>query len=152
MTTETQTLADVKKATAVKLALTSKGYKATVKADTPLEAIKLAQDAHMEMVALRETGSHPDNRKGFPVLVIEQPTQEGSPDSYLLSHGGGDCVPFDPSQDLNEDYTVKIELELNSKGIGWTVSVKAASAAAGVAMIAYVEQALADRFPGGGAA
>jgi hypothetical protein len=152
MTTETQTLADVKKATAVKLSLTSKGYKATVKGSTPVEALALAQEAHLQMVVLRETGSNPENRKGFPILVVEHGTGEGAPTLYLLSHGGGDCVPFDPSQDLNEDYAVKIELEMNSKGIGWTVGVKAPSVDAGVAVIAYVEDALTKMFPGGGAA
>lgn len=141
---ETQTLAEMKAATATKLALTSKGYKATVKGMTPDAAIDKVVHAHTQMLALRERKEAPteENRADRPaVLILDMTTG-----LYTLKHGGGEVAPFDPSTDLSEEYAIKIDLEMNSKGIGWDVVVRAASVEAGVAMIEYTEAELTRLF------
>lgn len=176
---QTQTIADLKRAMAVKLSLTSKGYKATVKADTPDEAIVLAKKAHSMLLDLKNRLAGPveKDRSDYPVLVLAEPcakckglglvpvtaVEEDPLDlggnvtcptcrgkhrtGYLLKHGSGPATPWDPRmQKLESDWVVKIDLELNSKGLGTDVEVQTYPMEAGIALIEYTERALAEAF------
>lgn len=142
-TTATRSLitgSDIKERTSVKLKLTKNGYEATVKADDPLTAVAKAAEAHGLLVRMRDANSAPGSTdsRALPILVMQD-------DGYLvLQTSGGAGSLYNPAlQQIAEDYRVKIDLTLNSKGLSWEITVKAVNPEWGVALIGYTESALA---------
>lgn len=139
---DTQTPADIKKALSQKLKVTKNGFEATVKADTPDEAITLAvqvverfkaRGVEVE-VAAKTPSEHP------ATLWFEN-------GRYYLRHGGGENAIWNPDlQELSEDYRVKIELEKNSRSFNTAVSIKGGTTAEMFALLEYTETKLTSAF------
>lgn len=132
--------AEVRRALATRLKLTKSGYEATVRGDSPLEAFTLALGAHAALVGYRARGAtppEPDKAERRP-LVVGANAQE-----VTVQAGGGAATPFNPAlQAIAEDYRVKVELTLNSKGVGWEITAKAETVDAALALIAETEHLL----------
>ena len=134
---ETQTMEALKKANAQKMKLTKTGFEATAKGDTPEEAVAIILRAKALYDAKAVTDQTDKPRSDMPALVKQQTG------TYILSHGGGTAAPWSPEVTaLLDDYRVKIDLTLNSKGIGFEVTAKGADMDENFALITYTEDLL----------
>lgn len=141
---ETQTIAELKTASGIKLKVTKTAHEATIKALDPDTAVALAIKAHGLLLAHKAAGTAPAerDRAGLPALIRE--TAGG----YVIKHGGGTAAPYDPAaQARMEDYLIKIDLVSNTKGIGWEITANnPGSVEAGLALIGYTERLLQEAF------
>lgn len=135
---QTQTLAELANQIRVKFKMTNVGYEATVKGDTPHDVLQLVADVHDKAMALRHNPKAIGDASGpedLPYLVRDHDSG-----GYLVMHGGGFATPFNPELvQLDEDYRIKVDVTLNTKGHGFTVAVKGVSVEEAIAVSRYVE-------------
>jgi hypothetical protein len=145
----TYTTADqLKKVLRFKVKATKTGFEATVKGDSPEEAVSLAVKADAAMMAYKTNGYTPpaDKPRGeHPPVLLDS--------AYMMAAGGATGGYNAHLQALSEDYTVKIDLIRNTKGLGWEITVKATGStedeviANSMALLAETDERLRTLFP-----
>jgi hypothetical protein len=154
MTMEPKTMEQVRRSMRLaKLKVTKTGYEATLKADSPEEAVSLAVQVDSSYKSYQAQGM-PMPGKAAPARGDLAPimVKHGEKLAKLLAAGGQTGPRNQGMEAVERSFLVRIDLARNSKGVGWDIEVQppsdgADSVAEALALQADVAQRLVQAFP-----